>query len=677
MLGRRTFPGNAPVTPHPIASPLTARRAGALTGRLRVPGDKSISHRALILGALAVGRTRISGLLEGEDVINTSRAMAALGARVERVRDDADDMIWEVFGVGVGGFRAPAAALDFGNSGTGCRLVMGAVAGCPITATFDGDASLRRRPMNRILDPVALIGARAVAMADGGRLPVTLAGARDPIPIVYRTPVASAQIKSAVLLAALAAPGATTVIESEASRDHTELMLRHFGADVVAVPDGPHGRKITLVGQPELAAASVTVPADPSSAAFPMVAALVAPGSDVVFTGVMTNPLRTGLITTLREMGADIEALETRTDAGEPMADFRVRASSLRGVEVPASRAPSMIDEYPVLAVVAAYAEGITVMRGLKELRVKESDRLATALPSVAACQRRRGRDRGRRSDRPRQGKCARRRARRDPHGPPDRDVGAGDGGRRQASDPGRRCGVHRHQLPGVRRHDAVPGRRSLMIIAIDGPAASGKGTLGKRLAAHYGLRHLDTGLLYRAVAKAVIDAGHRVDDALRAEAAARSLDPATFDEAALKGQVIGEAASVVSAIPEVRAALFGFQQDFAAAPPGAVLDGRDIGTVICPHADVKIFVTASPQERARRRTLEFRRAGATLDEAEILADILRRDARDTQRAVAPLRPAADAHELDTTTLDIAGVLQAAIRRTSSSGRGCRAHRVR
>jgi 3-phosphoshikimate 1-carboxyvinyltransferase len=352
---------------------MTARSAGPLAGRLRVPGDKSISHRALILGALAVGKSRISGLLEGEDVLNTGHAMAALGARVERQRDGT----WEIFGVGVGGFRAPAAALDFGNSGTGCRLVMGAVGGCPIVASFDGDASLRKRPMNRILDPLALIGARTVAMAEGGRLPLTLAGARDPIPIVYRTPVASAQIKSAVLLAGLAAPGATTVIESEASRDHTELMLHHFGAQLVSAPEGPHGRRITLQGQPELAAAPVVVPADPSSAAFPMVAALIVPGSDIILSGVMTNPLRTGLITTLREMGASIETLETRSDAGESMADFRVRASPLRGVDVPASRAPSMIDEYPVLAVAAAFTEGTTVMRGLKELRVKESDRLA------------------------------------------------------------------------------------------------------------------------------------------------------------------------------------------------------------------------------------------------------------------------------------------------------------
>jgi 3-phosphoshikimate 1-carboxyvinyltransferase len=357
-------------------TPLEARSGGPLTGKIRVPGDKSISHRALILGALAVGETRISGLLEGEDVLNTAKAMRALGARVERTGDFA----WSVRGVGVTGFAQPEAPLDFGNSGTGCRLVMGAVAGCPITAIFDGDASLRSRPMRRILDPLELMGAKAGASGQGGRLPLTLHGARDPLPILYRTPVASAQIKSAVLLAGLAAPGITTVIENEASRDHTELMLKHFGAQIVSTPEGRHGRRIALTGQPELHGAQVVVPADPSSASFPIVAALIVEGSDVVFSDVMTNPLRTGLFTTLREMGASIEQSELRGDAGEPMAQFRVRASKLRGVEVPPERAPSMIDEYLVLAVAAAFAEGTTVMRGLQELRVKESDRLeATA----------------------------------------------------------------------------------------------------------------------------------------------------------------------------------------------------------------------------------------------------------------------------------------------------------
>jgi 3-phosphoshikimate 1-carboxyvinyltransferase len=367
---------NSANSPAAVPTPLSARNSPALEGRERVPGDKSISHRALILGALAVGQTRITGLLEGEDVLNTARAMQALGAQVERTGEFA----WTVRGVGVSGFQAPKQPLDFGNSGTGCRLVMGAVAGCPIEATFDGDASLRSRPMRRIVDPLALMGARVTASQEGGRLPMTLQGARDPLPIVYRTPVASAQIKSAVLLAGLSAPGTTTVIEAEASRDHTELMLKHFGAEIVSEKEGAHGRKITLTGQPELRGADVVVPADPSSAAFPIVAALIVPGSDIVLTDVMTNPLRTGLFTTLREMGASIEESDIRGDAGEPMASFRIRASKLHGVEVPPERAPSMIDEYLVLAVAASFAKGTTIMRGLQELRVKESDRLeATA----------------------------------------------------------------------------------------------------------------------------------------------------------------------------------------------------------------------------------------------------------------------------------------------------------
>jgi 3-phosphoshikimate 1-carboxyvinyltransferase len=358
---------------HASASvPLTARRHGPLAGRLRVPGDKSISHRALIIGGLTVGETRIHGLLESEDVINTAKAVRALGAKVARVGAGE----WHVHGVGVGGFAAPLATLDFGNSGTGCRLMLGAVAGCPIEATFDGDASLRKRPMRRVLEPLERIGARVLAAADG-RLPLTFLGAREPIPIVFESPVPSAQLKSAVLLAGLSAPGATVVVEAEATRDHTEKLLAHFGADIHVEPANEHGRRITLIGRPELVARPVAVPADPSSAAFPLVAALIAPGSDVILDGVMMNPLRTGLFTTLLDMGAAIEPLSRREEGGEDVADLRVRGGGLRGIEVPAERAPAMIDEYPVLAVAAAFAEGTTVMRGLKELRVKESDRLA------------------------------------------------------------------------------------------------------------------------------------------------------------------------------------------------------------------------------------------------------------------------------------------------------------
>jgi 3-phosphoshikimate 1-carboxyvinyltransferase len=336
---------------HTELQALTARRSGPLQGRVRVPGDKSISHRALILGALTVGETRISGLLEGEDVLNTGKAVRALGADVERTGAGA----WRVHGVGVAGFAEPAA---------------------PITASFDGDASLRKRPMRRVLAPLERIGAHMIA-ANDGRLPLTLAGARDPIPIVYEPPVASAQLKSAVLLAGLAAPGETVVIEAEATRDHTEKMLTHFGADVHVEPHSAHGRRIALAGQPELVPRPIVVPADPSSAAFPLVAAAITPGSDVILEGVMLNPLRSGLIETLAQMGAAIERLNTRIEGGEEVADLRVRGSALRGVEVPAARAPAMIDEYPILAVAASFAEGTTTMRGLKELRVKESDRLA------------------------------------------------------------------------------------------------------------------------------------------------------------------------------------------------------------------------------------------------------------------------------------------------------------
>jgi 3-phosphoshikimate 1-carboxyvinyltransferase len=356
-------------------SPLAARRGGPLAGRVRVPGDKSISHRALILSAMTVGESTVSGLLEGEDVLKTAQAMRDLGASLTR----GEDGVWRIHGVGVGGFAEPKAPLDFGNSGTGCRLVLGAVAGCPIRATFDGDASLRKRPMQRVLDPLQRIGVKVIEAAEGGRLPLTIQGARDPLPIEYESPVPSAQLKSAVLLAGLAAPGETTVIESEASRDHTERMLKHFGAKIVSKPHGEHGRRIVLQGQPELEPANVVVPADPSSAAFPLIAALIVPGSELTLEGVMTNPLRTGLFTTLREMGATLEAANKR-DEGEEIADLRVVTSNLRGVDVPAERAPSMIDEYPILAVAAAFAEGTTRMRGLKELRVKESDRLeATA----------------------------------------------------------------------------------------------------------------------------------------------------------------------------------------------------------------------------------------------------------------------------------------------------------
>ncbi len=350
---------------------MTARKGGPLRGEAEIPGDKSVSHRSLILGALAVGETRIEGLLEGQDVLDTAKAMRAFGAEVERTGPGS----WLVRGVGVGGFAEPSDVIDCGNSGTGVRLIMGAMATSPVTATFTGDASLRSRPMGRVTEPLALFGARSVGRA-GGRLPLTLVGARDPLPVEYRSPVPSAQVKSAVLLAGLNAPGITTLIEAEPTRDHTERMLRGFGAEVeTEVTEA--GRVIRLVGQPELRPLSISVPRDPSSAAFPVCAALMTEGSDVLVPGIGLNPTRAGLYFTLREMGADLAFENEREEGGEPMADLRARFSpSMKGIETPPERAASMIDEFPILAALAACAEGKTVMRGVKELRVKESDRI-------------------------------------------------------------------------------------------------------------------------------------------------------------------------------------------------------------------------------------------------------------------------------------------------------------
>ncbi|WP_374422906.1 3-phosphoshikimate 1-carboxyvinyltransferase [Paracoccus sp. (in: a-proteobacteria)] len=351
--------------------PMTAHRSGALKGEARVPGDKSISHRALILGALSVGETRITGLLEGQDVLDTAKAMQAFGARVERLGEGE----WRVNGVGVGGFTEPEGVIDCGNSGTGVRLIMGAMATTPVTATFTGDASLSRRPMGRVTDPLELFGCEITAR-EGKRLPVTIKGAADPVPVRYRTPVASAQIKSAVLLAGLNAPGQTVVIEAEPTRDHTERMLAGFGA-TITTETTDEGRVITLTGRPELRPQPVAVPRDPSSAAFPVAAALIVPGSEIRVPGVSRNPTRDGLYVTLVEMGADITFENPREEGGEPVADLLVRHSpAMRGVTVPAERAASMIDEFPILSVIAAFAEGTTVMQGVHELRVKESDRI-------------------------------------------------------------------------------------------------------------------------------------------------------------------------------------------------------------------------------------------------------------------------------------------------------------
>ncbi|MEN3951318.1 3-phosphoshikimate 1-carboxyvinyltransferase [Iodidimonas sp. SYSU 1G8] len=357
----------------------TAFRITGLTGRHAAPGDKSISHRSLMLGGLAVGETRISGMLEGEDVLATGRAMRALGAEITR----GDDGVWSVHGTGVGGLAAPSDVLDLANAGTGVRLLMGVVATHPFTTVFTGDASLRKRPMERVMAPLRQMGARFTA-AEGGRLPLTVEGASTALPIRYALPVPSAQVKSAIMLAGLNAPGKTIVIEREPTRDHTENMLRHFGASV-SVEHGPEGDVITLDGYPDLRGRALVVPGDPSSAAFPLVAALITEGSELTVTGLSVNPLRAGLFDTLIEMGASLEITNRRVEGGEPVADITARSSTLRGVDVPAERAPSMIDEYPVLAIAAAFAQGRTTMRGLGELRVKESDRISAMARGLAA----------------------------------------------------------------------------------------------------------------------------------------------------------------------------------------------------------------------------------------------------------------------------------------------------
>jgi 3-phosphoshikimate 1-carboxyvinyltransferase len=359
--------------------PLTARKSGALQGSVSVPGDKSISHRALILGALAEGRTEITGLLESADVLGTGQALQQLGAGMRK-----EGAAWIVTGCGPGGLTAPAAPLDFGNSGTGARLMMGVVAGHPMEAVFTGDESLKKRPMGRVLDPLKKMG---LDIQEEGRntLPLTLVGSSGLVPIEYRLPVPSAQVKSAVLLAGLLASGRTSVVETEKTRDHTEKMLAYFGADVSSGAAGG-GVRISVEGRRTLQGRPVTVPGDPSSAAFLAAAAILCPGSAVLIRSVLVNPTRTGFYETLKEMGADLTFENERQLNGEPVADLRARASRLTGVHVPAERAPSMIDEYPILAVVAAFAEGTTIMDGLAELRVKESDRLAATVAGLNAC---------------------------------------------------------------------------------------------------------------------------------------------------------------------------------------------------------------------------------------------------------------------------------------------------
>jgi 3-phosphoshikimate 1-carboxyvinyltransferase len=637
--------------------PLRAEKSGALCGVAPVPGDKSISHRALMLSAIMKGSATIHGLLEGEDVLRTADALRACGVTITR---DAKG-IWHTNGVGIGGLREPTNILDMGNSGTAARLMMGLLAPYPFTSHFTGDESLRSRPMKRVMAPLEAMGVHFSA-SEGSTLPLAMEGAANLNAIHYRLPVASAQVKSAIMLAALNTAGTTHIIEPIATRDHTERMLRflEIPVEVYAQENETH---IQLTGHPfqNKKNIDIHVPADPSSAAFLVVAALIIPGSQLTLPNVCLNPLRTGLLDTLLEMGAGITISNQRESCGEPVGDLCVKHSTLHGVEVPAHRAPSMIDEYPILAVAAAFAKGRTTMHGLAELRVKESNRFAAIMAGLNAC----GIDTLEDGDTLIvSGKA-----------------GMVEGGGTVTTHFDHRIAMSFLVLGMASQHavtvddgraiatsfpNFIPLMQSLgaslradggqrlakrLVIAVDGPAASGKGTLARRLADHFGLAYMDTGSLYRATGMRVLYANKEPHDVAAAIAAAKAVQEHDLANPKIRSERMGQAASVVSAIPEVREILRERQQHFAAKPEGAVLDGRDIGTVICPNANVKFFITASLEARAKRRHRQLQEYGIQVSYESVHADLAERDARDAARSVAPLKPANNAVVLDTSSL--------------------------
>ena len=620
-----------------------------------------------MLSSQVLGTTVITGLLEGEDVLNTAKALQLLGVQVGQQAPG----VWQVQGVGIGGLSESPDVLDMGNSGTSTRLLMGLVTPYPFTTFFTGDASLRKRPMARVSTPLLTMGAKFTEHS-GNRLPMALQGSPDTMPITYRLPVPSAQVKSAILLAALNTPGRSTVVEKQATRDHTENMLRHLGFAVETIRHDDGEVSISLTGQQmsDFAQREIEVPGDPSSAAFAIVAALICRNSQVQIRDVCVNPLRTGLFTTLREMGGNLLFRNERVVAGEQVADIIVTSSALKGVTVPAERAPSMIDEYPILAVAAAFAEGETVMQGLAELKVKESDRLKAIVEALSAC-----------------GVLARAEgdtltvtgSKEVPRGGATvtthfdhriamaflvmgmataQPVTVDDGTAIQTSFPGfshllNSLGA---DIQPVGMTHAPARAHPPIVIAIDGPAASGKGTLARRMAEYFDLAYLDTGSLYRAVGMKMVYAAQDPADREAALAAARSIEVNDLSNPRLRQERIGQAASVVSAYPEVRQALLDFQREFARSGKGAVLDGRDIGTVVCKDADFKFFITATLYARAKRRHRELQGQGIEVVFESVLADLRERDERDEKRDVAPLKPAEDAFIIDTSALEASHV---------------------
>lgn len=643
---------------------LCSHPASSLKGDIVAPGDKSISHRALMLASQTLGTTAVSGLLEGEDVMSTARALQSLGVTIRKKSG-----LWEVRGVGIGGLSESKDVLDMGNSGTSARLLMGLVTSYPFATFFTGDESLKKRPMARVIEPLSQMGATIVA-GTGQRLPLVLTGTADAMPITYRLPIPSAQVKSAVLLAGLNIRGITTVIEPAPSRDHTENMLEHLGFAIERRKEPDGAIAISVRGQQPLAFADrqISVPGDPSSAAFPLIAALLCKDARLLIRNVCINPLRTGLLTTLKEMGAKIELQNERMVCGERVADIAASGSRLKSITVPAARAPSMIDEYPILAVAAAFAEGETAMHGLAELRVKESDRLRAIVEMLTVC-----------------GASARaegdtlivRGTGKPPAGgatvtthydhriamsalimgmAAEKTVSVDDASAIATSFPNftelmNSLGAH---IASGRQPSTAGGKP--LVIAVDGPAASGKGTLARRLAEHFGLDYLDTGSLYRAVGMKLVYGGKSPEDREAAVAAAKNIDNDDLANPRLRQERIGQAASIVSAFPEVRAALLAFQRDFARGKKGAVLDGRDIGTVVCPGADFKFFITATLYARAKRRHRELQGEGIEVIFESVLEDLRERDERDSKRAIAPMKPADDAIILDTSDMDASTV---------------------
>ena len=679
---------------HNYYTPLTSYKAKNLKGKnVIVAGDKSISHRSLLIASQTLGHTCISGLLEGEDVLATATALQSLGVSITR-RSNGD---WHVTGVGIGGLQEPDNVLDMGNAGTGARLMMGLLSSYNFVCMFTGDKSLCSRPMQRVITPLSEIGASFIAK-DGDKMPLAMQGAATPLPLTYRLPVASAQVKSAILLAGLNVSGKTTVIEPEATRDHTEKMLNYFGIEVTENINDDGEKEISIIGQQpiKLEDRTITVPADPSSAAFLIVAALLTKGSKITIDNVCINQSRIGVITSLQEMGGDIKFKNIRISAGEDVADISVKYSKLKCVDIPASRAASMIDEYPILAVACAYAKGDSVLRGLSELKVKESDRLQAIIDGLYACGVSTKLDDadnltifGTNGDI--QGGC--KITTNFDHRiamsflvmgmVTNKPVMIDDANSIATSFPnfvelinslgGDICEVkhnaiynsqvsistNNHKLANSKTKKSTkkpiasqPSTRP-KVIAIDGPAASGKGTIARRLAAYYGSRHLDTGTLYRAVALKMIYDNKNENDKIAAINAAKSISSNDLSNPHLRQEKVARLASIVSALPEVRDILLEFQQNFSKNKNGAVLDGRDIGTVVCPKADIKIFITAGVEARAGRRHRELQGQGIKVIYDSVLKDLKERDARDKKRKNAPLKASVDAFEIDTTTLKI------------------------